>query len=254
MKLEVSEKTGGFGKKPHIRKGYYPGKLLKVEEFKDKDGNPREGKFGRQLIMEFAVYKGDPESGAPIEPMTYTEENDSSANVTRDVVLPKFVYHQYKDQKTGEYRTAVTPNSAITKILKALGWEFNAEGVNIEPLIGNWVELNVDDFDAKDGDDTYTASTIKDIQAYKGPDPEPQRDAEVKEPEKVAKQVKHKKAQEAKEEVKEEKIKEESPKASKADLEKKKATLKELKEAGNLTEEGYNQAVEQIDAQIAEMK
>ncbi|KKL59495.1 hypothetical protein LCGC14_2214800, partial [marine sediment metagenome] len=39
MKYETSDKTSSFGRKPKIKKGYYPGQLLKVEPFLDRDGN-----------------------------------------------------------------------------------------------------------------------------------------------------------------------------------------------------------------------
>jgi hypothetical protein len=253
MKLPTSDKTSSFGNKPHIKKGYYPGKLLKVELFADKDGNPKVGKFGQQLIFEFAVYKSDPNTDAPVAPMLYQASEDDKE--LSPVIISKFVYHMYKsfgkDKKwvEGEYQTAMTPNSAITKILKALGWTFSAEGVDPDDFIGNWVELNLDDYTQGEGDEAYTASTIKDINPYKGPEVTDVEDVKaIERPKKVEKQVKH-------EAVKKEEIKK-SP-ITETDIEKLKAKIVELKKLnkeGFLTDEGLNQAVEQLETKIEELE
>lgn len=244
MKLPASDQVSAFGRKAHIKKGYYPAQLLKVEPFTDGDGNLREGKFGRQLIFEFAIFKADPESGAPIGPMKMENEEGNEVNV----VIPKFVYHEYKAKgkdgkwKEGEFHTAITPNSAITKLLKALGWVFTAEGVDLEPLIGHWVEVNIDDYEQADRqtEETYTASTIAKVSEYKGPEvKDMEKVAPSKEPKKVEKQLKH---EATKDEDKEEEPKKESS------LDEKKAKLKEMKDEGLLTEKGYNDAVEQLEA------
>ncbi|GAF76199.1 unnamed protein product, partial [marine sediment metagenome] len=161
MKLKTSDKTSSLRIKPHIKKGYYPGKLLKVELFANRDGSPKVGKYGQQLIFEFAVYKKDPETDEPKEPMKYC--TDEKLKTYANVVISKFVYHMYKAAKKGEqwvegeYQTAITPNSAITKILKALGWVFSAEGVDPDEFIGKWVELDVDNYTQGEGDEAYTA-------------------------------------------------------------------------------------------------
>lgn len=169
MKLPASTKTSSFGRRPHIKKGYYPAKLLKVEPYKDKDGNLKEGKYGRQSIFEFAIYNADPKTNAPTTQMDFVPD-PANKEAKADVVISKFVYHEYKDRKTGEFQTAITPNSAITKLLKSLGWEFSADGVDTDELIGNWVEVNVDDFEYKYNDETMVASTVKDVGPYKGPE------------------------------------------------------------------------------------
>lgn len=244
MKLPTSDKTSSFGNKAYIKKGYYPGKLLKVELFTNNDGSPRVGKYGQQLIMEFGVYKADPKTDAPIEPMQYVTNEELKSK--DDVRISKFVYHMYKktdkDKKwiEGEYQTAITPNSAITKILKALGWTFSTDDVDPEEFIGNWVELNIDDYTQGEGDEAYTASTIKDINPYKGPEPKDIKDVKATEkPKKVEKQVKH-------EAVKE--------KGEIGELESKIEELKKLNKDGFLTDDGLNQAVEQIETQIEELK
>jgi len=241
MKLPTSTKTASFGKKPHIKKGYYPGKLLKVEPFTDSDGNLREGKYGRQLLFHFAVYKADADTGTPIEPLTYSPKEEGDKE---DVVIPKFVYHEYKNKKTGEFQTAITPNSAITKILKALGWEFAEDDVDTDVLIGKWVELNIDDYTQKgrEGEEDYKASTIKDINPYEGPEPGDVREAVPKTPKKVEKQVKHKA------------VKKEESKKMPGDIKElesiadKKKELKKLRDEGVLRDTAYNDSIEQLQA------
>ena len=173
MDLEVSNKQGaGFGRNPHIKKGYYPAQLIKVEKFTDKDGNLKEGKYGNQLILSFRVFKADSKTDEPVEVMKFTDDS-LGCEIESDVVIPKFVYYIYKDQKSGEKQTALTPNSAITKVFKALGWEFDAsKAFDPESFVGNWAEVNLDDYERKDKDDkAYTASTIQNINVYKGPAP-----------------------------------------------------------------------------------
>ncbi len=253
MKFPTSDKTSSFGNKPHIKKGYFPGKLLKVEVFADKDGHPKIGKFGQQLIFEFAVYKSDPETDAPVAPMMYLA-NETDKEKT-PVIISKFAYHMYKKTNKdgkwveGEYQTAITPNSAITKILKALGWTFSAEGVDPEDFIGNWVELNIDDYEQGEGDEAYTASTIKDINPYTGPDVADVPDVRPREPaKKVEKQVKH-------EAVKNNHVNDSSEDSDEVKkLKSKKAELQQLNQDGFLTDDGLKQATEQIDTQIEDLK
>lgn len=171
MKFETSDKTSSYGVKPYIKKGYYPGKLLQVTEFTEKDGTPKVGKYGQQLIFEFAVYKAD-ENGTPIKPMMF--KPDVNKTEEYPVKLSKFVYHKYKktdkDDKwiDGEFTTAITPNSAVTKLLKALGWTFSGNGVEMEEFIGKWAELNLDDYIVGEGPDAYKASTIQNVNPYEG--------------------------------------------------------------------------------------
>ena len=249
MKLPTSDKVSSFGNKPYVKKGYYPGKLLKVELFADRDGNAKIGKFGQQLIFEFAVYKKDPETDAPIEPLMYvTDEKLKSEDSVR---ISKFVYHMYKktdkDKKwiEGEYQTAITPNSAITKILKALGWKFSAEGVDPDEFIGNWVELNLDDYTQGEGDEKYTASTIKDINPYKGPGVKDVEDVKATEkPKKVEKQVKH----EAVDQI--EKVDSKEIKS----IQDKIANMKEIHKDGFVSDDGLKQATEQLESEIEELR
>ncbi len=244
-KYPTSDKVS-FGIRPNIKKGYYPGKLLKVELFADNNGKAKVGKYGQQLIFQFAVYKKDPETDAPIEPITYCTDEKLKTNA--DVVISKFVYHTYKDAKKGEqwvegnFQTAITPNSAITKILKALGWTFSADGVDPDEFIGNWIELDIDDYTQGEGDEAYTASTIKDINPYEGPEVKDDiKDVKATEkPKKVEKQVKH-------EAVKE---KDTSDPKEIQELKAKIETMKGLNKDGLLTNEGLKQAVEQLNTKI----
>lgn len=156
MILPVSEKQASFAPTPHIKKGYYPAKLLAVKPFADKDGNLIKKQYGKMLIFEFGIYPNNVEN--PTKALTTTRTVDGR-KIEEDVVLNSFVYHLYVDKKTGEDQTAVTPNSAITKLLKALGWVFDPKGVDIDKLIGNWVEVNVNDYEKTvDGKQIMTSS------------------------------------------------------------------------------------------------
>jgi hypothetical protein len=245
MELPVSSKEASFGKRPRIKKGYYPAQLLSVEGFTDSDGNLKDSKFGKQLIFEFAVYKPDSDSGEPLESMKCVPEKGADEMT---VIIPKFVYHEYKDKKTGDHRTAITPNSAITKILKALGWEFDAsKPVDTDNLIGNWVEVNVDDYDQKerDSDETYSASGIKDISPYKGPTvKENLEKVTSRKGEDVKKQIKHKEAAEQAS----------KPEETEESLRAKIKELDKLKSEGNLTPDGHEQAIKNINAKIEGLK
>ena len=258
MKLPTSDKTSTFGIKPHIKRGYYPGKLLKVELFKNKDGTAKIGKYGKQLIFEFAVYKPDTETDAPICPMTYI--TDEKLETKDDVRISKFVYFMYKKTDENdkwvneEFQTAITPNSAMTKLLQALGWTFSTEDVDPEKFIGKWVVLNLDDYTHGEGDDKYVASTIKDVSEYEGPEVTDIKNVtSSKSPEKVEKQVKHESVEENIADA--EKTAEQVP-VIEEDVEKLKAkieSMKKMKEEGLLTEDGLNQAVEQLEAKIEEL-
>ncbi len=247
MKLPTSDKTSSFVK-PHIKKGYYPAKLQKVEAYTDSDGKPKEGKFGRQLIFEFAVYESDPKTDAPIKPMTVVD-----GNITSDVVIPKFVYHQYKNKDGDGYNTAITPNSAITKLLQALGWEFSTKDVDIDPLIGNWVEVNIDDYEAKKGDETVTASTIAKVNPYKGPKVDKKVDStKPKEPKKVEKTVKHSAVKEEDMTEVDNAVKKQISKEDGVELnearQKKAAEFKEMLDQKLVSQEGYDKMIESLEA------
>lgn len=168
MKLPASAKTSTTFSRPLIQKGYYPGKLVGVKPYANQDGQLIERKYGHQLIFEFEVFNND-DKGKPTTHVKFKGEDGTE----KDVKLSKFVYHMYKnDAKDGqpaEFRTAVTPKSAITKLLECLGWAFTADGVDPDEYIGKWVELNVDDYTKDDG---TKMSTIEKINAYEGPEVE----------------------------------------------------------------------------------
>jgi len=257
MELPVSNQTSNFGPKPHIKKGYYPAKLIDVKPF-ERDGTLVEGKYGNQIIMEFAIYKAD-ENGKPVSPVQQEVEVEGQAKKMMDVTLGNFVYHIYKDQKSGEKRTAVTPNSAITKIFKALGWEFNAdEPLKPKEFIGKWCEVNVDDYEKKvEGEDPIKMSTIKDIGKYEGPE------ITLEENKKADEKAEANKPQDVKKEVKHEEVAaktEEAPadQKEKADeilaINDRMANLEKLHKEGALTKEGYDQGMEQLNKQLAELQ
>ena len=241
MKYETSDKQSSYGGKPHIKKGYYPAKLLKVEEFKDKSGTPRVGKFGLQLIFEFAIFNKD-ENDAPTTPMMHKPEN-SEEEVS--VKLSKFVYHMYKrtDGKgnwiNNEFQTAFTRNSSVTKLLTALGWTFSIDGVDPDDFVGNWAEVNVDDYTGGEGEGKYTASTIDKVNKYVGPAIGDTTDVTPTEKpvvvEKTLKQT----------EVKQEEIKKREDNI---------AQMKKLYEDGTLSKEGMEKAIETLTSEIEELK
>lgn len=235
MKLPTSSKTGSGGKRPHIKKGYYPGQLLKIEEYRDKDKNWVDGKWGRMLIFSFAIFKSDSD-GKPTFHMAYAPDEKAPKEL-KDVEISAFLYHLNidKNDESG-FRTAITPNSKITKVLKCLGWEFSAEGIDTDKLIGNFIELNIDDYDQKDGDETYKASTIAGFNKYEGPAiPKDLKTPSTPENKDVKKQMKH------------EDTKKEEPKEL-TETQKKKQELLKLRNEGLLTQEGYDAAIEQLDS------
>ena len=240
-KYPTSNKTTSFVK-PRIKKGYYPAKLISAQPYLDKDKHPVVGKWGKQLILEFAIYKPN-DLGAPIDTMKYAPVMESPSEL-EDVVIAKFVYHQYRSKSNAEeFQTAFTPNSAVTKIFEALGWQFSPEGIDTDDYIGNWVELNVDDYEYEDDKVSKVASTIKDISPYKGPEivDGQVKDVVKKEPKKVEKQVKHEAVP----------VDETNP-----DVQEKRAKIVQLEQLckdGLLTKEGLAQAKEQIEAQIQEV-
>ena len=114
---------------------------------------------------------------------------------------------------------------SITKVLEHLGWKFSEEDADPEEYIGNFVELNIDDYEQKSDSGNYTASTIKDINELKTTD----EDAEPKEitPE----------------------IQEQIDK-----LEESRKNLDNLKESEDISEQGYTDAIEQIEHDIKKLK
>ncbi len=252
MKLPTSNKTSNFTK-PLIKKGYYPAQFIKVDLYSDKEGNAKIGKYGKQLIFEFAIYKEDSKTEAPVEPMTFKADEDS--NESENVIVPKFVYYEYKvkNPKPGEpeFQTAITPNSAITKLLVALGWTFSIEDVDPEEFIGNWVVANIDDYEFGEGDDKTTASTIKDIGKYKGPKPSDDMVCvKPKEKQDVKKQVKHKTLDN--ETVPDDSELKKSPIEEKdvSVIQSKIDELTKMNKEGFLTDEGLKDAVEQLETKI----
>lgn len=238
MELPVSNKTAVFEKKPRIEKGYYTGILLEVKPREKEDGTPIEGKFGKQIILIFAVY--DKKEKKPVVIA-------KAQNITEDLVLPMVLNSEYKDKKTGEPRTAVTPNSRITKVFKALGWVFDAtKPLKVDDFKGNQVELNIDDYEVtrtnEEGkEETYKASCIKDLSALekegdKTPSNNSQEKYEKSKPRTVKKGLKH-------EEVKVDYTNENKGKKSKGD---KITELEDLNERGLLSDAGLKMAKEQL--------
>jgi len=219
MLLETSNTTSNFGNRPHIKKGYYPGKLIKVQEFTSgKDKVAKVCKHGKQLIMDFEVWKEDKSGPVLVE--------------EKPVVISKFVYHIYKvtDKEgvwtEGEFKTAITPNSAITKILEALGWKFSEDPVDPESLIGNFAELNINDYEQNKGkEDAHMISSIADIGKLTTTD-------DTEEPKEITAEVQ----------------------LEIDKLEESRTKLDKLKESEDITEEGYADGIEQIEHDIKKLK
>lgn len=265
MKLPASNKTASFGRKPYVKKGYYPAQLLAVKPYEDKDHKLIEGTYGHQIIFEFAIFDKD-ENDKPTKPMMFKEEGRDDVPVK----IPKFVYHEYKNKnKTAEnpddFQTAITPKSAITRALQALGWVFTEDGVDMESLLGKWVEVNVNDYKTKTNDgEVYTSSSINEVGVYANDNNEGEIPAGLqavpasRKPESVSKQIKHEevKSEETAPEVKEEKVVEEKVTDGETEegLEAQIKTLDQLHKEGNLTEEGHKQSVEQLRAKIEALK
>lgn len=164
---ETSTAASMKGVKPHIPKGYYALQFLGFKEFKDDKGEWIEDKFGRKVILDFAVHhikRSHDESGAPVGdgevggPVTIKQDN-----VIREVQLSKFVHVFYKDtEKTGKpkldkegkqtYKTAITPEGRITRIFKSLGWKGPEVGKKLlfSEYVGNWCEGNINDYEIKE--------------------------------------------------------------------------------------------------------
>lgn len=213
LTLKVSSKTTEFNKKPRIKKGYYPVKLIDVKPRQKEDGTPIEGKYGRQIIMIYKVYDEDRKTV-----ITWKPKN----NVEEEVMIAMVLNSEYKDQKTGGYRTAVTPNSRITSVLEALGWQFNDEkSLDIEEFIGCWAEANIGDYEVQVRDanglvtDTYIASAIEKLVSLEGEKP------------------------------KDDAIPEEEP-SSGGDIDDQITKLKEIRKAGGVSDEGYAEAVARL--------
>jgi len=236
MQLPVSDKTATFERKPLIEKGYYIGVLLEVKPREKQDGTPIEGKFGKQIILMFSIHDKKEKKQIIIQ---------RAKNVTEDLVLPLVLNSEYKD-KDGNPRTAVTPNSRITKVFKALGWKFDAtKPLSVKDYIGNQVELNLDTYEVTQADEngkqiTYKASCIKDVdllEEEKVPSSSAaQENYEKSKPQTIKKELKSS-------EVKVDYTNENKDKKSIGDKIKE---LEDLNERGLLSNEGLQMAKEQL--------
>jgi hypothetical protein len=207
MELQASDGKGFVKeKRPKIKKGYYIGVLQDFKAIVDKEGKDVEGKFGKQAVMLFEIYN---EKG---ERVLYTKPDSTIAELT----LAKVVYTNWKN-KDGTYSSAITKGSQTTKTLKALGWDFEPnKALDTNELVGRKCEVNIDDYDAKWTDDkgvesTYKASSIKDVNAI---------EEEILDP--VILKMRTDKFE--------------------ADHKR----LKDLLDAGHISKEGYDMAVEQL--------
>lgn len=261
MAYETSNVTSLKGFKPLFPKGYYAACLIGAKEYRDNDGNWIENKYGRQIILDFAVYyikRDTDENGQQVgagivgKPVVVPWEG-----AQRDVTLSKFVNVMYKatkkDGKTPDldeqgrqkYRTAITPDGRITKIFKALGWAGPESGKKLSPkeYLGNWVELNINDYELKDKEGQPTgkkASGIADIGKLEAAIP-----ADLIPPKPTGQAVEKTVTSPGEQlQATEENVGEERPVSPevKARLEQLKADLAE----GIITQKGYDMAVQQL--------
>jgi hypothetical protein len=173
VKYETNTSSGTSFRVPYCKKGYYPAQLISVEEFK-KHGEPvvRQGVgySSKNLILKFQVYKPG-ENDEPKEALMWT---DASTNIEQPVVMTIFRSYQVKNADDDEWRSAFTPKSSTTRTFEALGWKFNANPIDTDEFIGNWCELNIEDYEVKkEGVDTYKASQVakEGVKLYTGPKP-----------------------------------------------------------------------------------
>jgi hypothetical protein len=220
MKVKTSNKSAVFEKKPHIKRGYYAGKLKEVKPRQREDGVAVEGQYGKQIILLWEVFD---EAGKKAIVNPVNEE---------DLIIASVCYSEYK-QKDGSYRTAFTPNSAITGIFKALGWggPDSSEELDLDKYVGEWATLNIDEYDAeRDGEDgkkeKYKASTVKDVSIF-------EEEVGEESPSSTSTTVEEQISDLVKDEV-----------ASKL------AHVQKLFEDGHITEKGFNTAKEQLEAGI----
>lgn len=222
LELDVSDAVASLSKRPLIKKGYYPGRLVEAKPRQKRDGTLIEAQYGHQLVLLFEVL--DPKT---LEPIKVTEKNTGQDSITSEVRLPMLVYYKYKDGTN--YRTAVTRNAKITKAFVSLGWEFDPKKtLKVNDFIGSFCELNVDDYEVEVKDqsgtvtETYKASQIKDINIFEGEIP--------------------KKNIEGVKEVKKESVND----VVEDEITEKEKQLKEMYEKGIISKEGFNQALEQL--------
>jgi len=167
-KIPVSDKVAVQERRIHIKKGYYPAKLVEVKKWLDKDGKEVESLYGKKMILVWQIH--DPNTKQPIK---IREQKEGQPTVERDVEIGSFEYYMYKNKEDGSYRTAFTKNSKITRTFEALGWKFNpAEPIDVMQFVGKFAEVLVDDYDAKiveNGEDvTYKASCITKVGKLEG--------------------------------------------------------------------------------------
>jgi hypothetical protein len=227
MIFPTTNKQSSYGKRPHIKKGYYPAQLISIKKWKDKEGNLKETKFGHSLILLFAVYKTNGETDTPVVPIKYKPQEGSEEV---PLILAAFPDYEWKDNNGEGYRTAFTPKSQITKIFTSLGWKFEEGKINVEDFIGKWVELNINDYEKKDANGISIMSVINKngIEKYNG-GPIPNDIELVKPPQEVKKNIT-------------------SPeqKVTKEELESRINLIRKRHKEGDVTQEGLNMAEEQF--------
>jgi hypothetical protein len=153
MKLDVSDKVAIPQTRPHIKKGFYHARLAEIKPKKN------ESKYGKKIVLVFDILN------------EALKQNGEYAQLAMEV------YSEYK-QDDGSYRTAVTPNSTITKTFQSLGWNFSTQGLDTDEFIGAEAEVLVDDYEyeytdqATNKTETLKGSTIQDVSRWEEDQPQ----------------------------------------------------------------------------------
>lgn len=230
------EFSSGIDRVPRIKKGYFAASLVSVNPRQTKDGKIVEislpdGTKKRQLVLNFAIHNivdgKTPEDKSTVgTPVTY--KTGETQNIEKDLVLASVLNYEYIGTD-GNVRSALTPKSRLTAVLAALGWVLEpGKKLRFGDLVGRWVEVNIDDADKKfkeanGTESTYKASQIKDINPWTGEIPDvPKRE------EQPQKEVNHYGFKDKKQ------------------VENKISIMRELKADGNITEQAFNDAMEQL--------
>jgi len=264
MEMKTSNKTAEFPRKPYIKRGYYAGQLVEVKDRKKEDGTWVDAQYGHQAVFVWAIFD---EAG---KEKILNEKGEQ-------LILPMVMYSEYKDDKTGEYRTALTKNSKITKVFMDLGWTGpDGESMETNNYVGKFAVLNINDYDAECEEDgktvKYKASSINDTSVFEGVEPSssPEEILEAAKPKKIE-IVNHSdntsieiieesieetptksRLDEAVNELKE--IVEETPvlidEEKIKDAEKRKKSIEISHREGLITPEGYKTAMEQLENEL----
>jgi hypothetical protein len=232
-----SDKSGEDfgGKKPHIPKGYYVGRLAELKLRANKNGEPvlKEYKGGdkcKQMVMLFEVYARDAQGniGHAIEvPIS------DNPNQTKTLTLASVINYE-TTKLDGQTYSCFTPKSRSTQTFVAMGWVPNPnKPLVFKDYLGSLVELNIDDQEKTVLDasgkvsESYKASVITKVGKYEGQPSKPLSPSEATTPQKVPA----------------------NPSLKDMDaIKKKRELVEEMHMDGSMSQDGYEKAIEQLYA------